>query len=286
MDSQTLDEQIATLERAIPDKPGILTGYRERFDWKALPARAREIQAGFSSGVRYLTVDERQRAWERFDAARSRLRASNEADWEHRKRHSGSLRNELLGMANRADLPGATEAFLGLISGVTLLFGGLTDEDVREKGRQLREAGRTFSEWKREMLRDDKDRVFERIREVQHEHDVWWTGYKRERSRQHEERQAEWRRGTLERIAKAERNLASNLDRYERAAGALARVRANVAENEAKRASATSAEWRDRFDGWVREGEAQARDIEEQMDRIRRWIEQDRERITELRAKL
>ena len=286
MNHETLDDQIRELERLIPEKPGILTGYRDRFDWKGLHGRAREIQAGFSAGVRYPTVEQRQRAWERFNDARSRLRASNDADWEDRKQHSAGLRNEMLGLVKRADLPGATEAFLGLLSGVTLLFGGLTDDDMKEKGRQLRQAGRLLSEKKGEMIGDDKKRVWERIQEVQREHDQWWTGYRRERGRQHEERQAEWRRGTVERIGKAERNLAANLDRLERAAGALARVRANVAENEAKRDTARSSEWRDRFAEWVREGETQERDIEEQMDRTREWIKQDRERIADLRAKL
>ena len=286
MDFETLDQEIRELERSIPDKPGFLTGYREWIDWKALHERAREIQAGFSSGIRYPSVEQRQQAWERFNAARSQLRASNEADWQHRKSHSAGLRNELLGLVKRADLPGTTEAFLALLSGVTLLFGGLTDEDVKEKGRLLREAGRKFSAWKGEMIRDDKDRVWERIQEVQHEHDVWWTGYKRERDKQYEERQSEWRRGTVERIEKAERNLSSNIDRLERAASALARVRANVAENEAKRDTSRSDEWRDRFAGWVREGEEQARDIEGQMDRTREWIAEDRARIRELRAKL
>lgn len=293
MDHRALDELIRDLDRLIPDKPGILTGHRERFDWKALHGRAREIQAGFSAGIRYPTGEERQRAWERFNEVRSKLHASNEADWKRRKEHSASLRREMIARANSATLPGATEAILGLLSGATLLLGGLSDDDVKEKGRRLREAGRMLSDKKHEMLYDDKQLVWERIQEVQREHDKWWTGYKRERTRrweeqnrQFEEKQAECRRGTLERIEKAKNNKASNTDRLEKALKAVVRVRTNIAENEVKRASAQSDKWRDLFGQWVREGEVQARDVEKQVDRLRGWIEEDRQRIALLKAKL
>lgn len=284
-----LDDKIRTLERSIPDKPAFFQGHRDRIDWRSLFNLAKEIQAGFNSKVRYPSRDDQQAAWARFNEARSKLRSSSDADREHRRSRSESWLKEILRLVGSATVPGAVDNLLLAASGIGIALMGTSKEEMIEKGRKLREAGRLLSEKKHEMIREHKDEAFTRIQEVQRDHNEWWGRYnaaKEERRKEKQQRQREWRDRTVEKLHATERNLESNTERYEKAARALGHVRSNLAKNEAKLADTSSEKWEGIIQGWIEEEEAKASDIEARMERIQGWMEDDRARIAELRAKL
>lgn len=125
-----------------------------------------------------------------------------------------------------------------------------------------------LSEYKHEMLGEHKQECFNRIQEVQKEHDAWWGELRREQTRRREERQARIRA-----------NLESNYERHRRASEALERLRRHADNLRDRIASAWNRNWAAGAERRLCELEGKIADIEDSLQKIEEWIREDENRL-------
>jgi predicted RNase H-like nuclease (RuvC/YqgF family) len=263
MSSDALDKLIDQLEEMMPSDPGLFGIGVERHDWKVFWDFAKEIQAGFNSGVRYPSKQLRQDAWNRFNGLRSEGSRRGNSERMHLAARSKQHRDNLFSKCSGI----GWSAFLDDL----FFFDQTTVEEMKTRGRYLSEAMKYLSEHKHEMLGDDKRICYERIQEVKEEHERFWAQYRRSK---------ELRRS--ERAERCRANLERNRDKYRRTADALERFRDKAEELRDKISSSTSDKWIEIWSGWLSETEAKIDDIESQLRRIDEWIEEDEKRLAEL----
>lgn len=265
---EDLDKKIRQLESRIDSTRGLFTG-TTRDDWTPVFDLMKEIQADFNNKVKYPSKEERQHAWERFCELRS------EAHEKSRERNAE--RSDYRMIEIRRELQGADwDALMDEIGDIVTLYTAPTTREImKEKGRHLHEAGQLLSQYKNEMTREHKDEVFERIKEIREQHDIFWGRYKEyqaERQRQFEEK----RENARERI---EANLEKNKEQLRKAQEALERQKDHRRDLEDQISSAWSDDFRDRAEGWLDEANDKIADIEASIDRIEGWIEEGRSKL-------
>ncbi len=247
----------------MPEDFGFLGLGARRQDWRPFWTLTKEVQEGFNSGVRYPSKALRQAAWERFNRLRSE--ASRRANWERThlqarsKIHRDSIFSDCQGIGWSA------------FSDTIFFFDPTTVSDMKARGRYLANVRKYFTNHKHEMLGEDKKACYQRIREIQEEHERFWAQHKRG---------IELRKN--ERAERCRDNLAKNRGKYRHTATALERFRERAAELRGKISSSTSDKWIEIWSGWLSETESKIDDIEAQLRRIDEWIEEDERRLREL----
>jgi len=260
---EDLDKKIRQLESRINSTYGLFTG-TTRDDWTPVFELMKEIQADFNNKVKYPSRDERERAWQKFCDLRSEAHdASKARNAERSDYRMIEIEREL----READW----DAFMDEIGDVITLHTAVTTRAImKEKGRHLHEAGQLLSRYKHEMTRQHKDEVFERIKGIREQHDIFWGRYRdhqEEKQRQFEQK----RDNARERI---EANLEKNRERLRRAEDALERQKEHRRDLENQIADAWSDSFRDRAEGWLDETNDRIADIEGSIERIEGWIEE------------
>lgn len=262
MTSDDLDKKIRQLEGWI-ESTWRLTG-TTREDWEPVFELMKEIQSDFNNKIRYPSREDRETAWQTFCSLRG------EAHEKSRKRNAERSDYHMIEI-NRHLNAAYWNAFDDEIGDmITLNTAMMTKEVMKERGRHLYEAGQLLSKYKREMTREHKDEVFERIKEIREQHDIFWGRYKEyqeERQRQFEQK----RDNARERI---EANLEKNKEQLRKAQDALDRQKDHRRDLEEQIASAWSDDFRDRAEGWLDEANDKIADIEESIERIEGWIEE------------
>lgn len=291
--------KIYRLKSKIPSAHPLL-GWTSQDEWDKLFSLATEIKEDFKT-VRYPTVAERQDAWELFFAIRDTLFQAKRDQFEER---SLSHRNKLIDKIERADYSEIANAII-----ITLTLGYVEEaiiEEMKEKGKRLKEIKQETYSLKREMTREHATDVFEKILEVREHHDEFWNHFKEyaaQKKRIKEEKHQAWLERKKEKENRNERtrqNIAENEAKLEDALEQRDAIKERIRENRQKIedaeehlekmerqkddledqiSSAWSDSFRDRAEGWLEEKEEHIRSKEAYIERLESWIEQDKDKL-------
>lgn len=174
MEYESVNRMIWGLQKDMHPAPSFLFSVK-RHDWRPLFALSKEIQAAFSGGVHFPTLEERNGAWAKFNEARSLLHQRSGEEREKFGNQSRTHRDNILEHIKYAGY-----------SKFTLFGSQLTPDDMRDKSRLITEAGQMLAKHKDGMLREHKDECWQRIKELRSEPDIFW----REQAEAFSERQA------------------------------------------------------------------------------------------------
>lgn len=282
MDSRALDRLITELENAA-----------QRASWDNRPNRGevwgqiRTIGGSFKD-TRYPTKVEKDEAWERFQGIVESIKQAQGAQQQRRADfdlRSGAHKERILWHARRArpvtgfiaDLLDAGQDMVDGVIDALLPSTGAYDKkkaELQAFEAELREAWDYFNQYKQAMTGEHKREVFEELQEVRGALDSAWGEWKEAkhraweaRQRAFEERQSAWR----ERVETNIRKLRGDLNK---AYSALERCEANLRRNEEKRDSAWNDDFRVRVEGWIEEDQERIRDIRASIDRLEGWLEE------------
>ena len=266
---------------------GLLGG--DNWDFKALWSQIRETGATFK-GVRFPTRDEHEQAWSRFQGLVHEVREKqNErrSKFDQRREASQKLRDSLIRRAENA-LPdsGLGDLVIALATGglsvllemtVDALLGPYDKrkQELLQSSSVLRAAWDEFGSRKNELLREDKNTVFEALKNEQQKLDNLWSEYKTERQAaldkfygEKRRRHEQWRERTLGNIRK-------NQEREARLESVLAHKRSHLDGLYERLPGAWSDSYRERVAGWIEEEVSAIRDIGGKIAEIRGWISED-----------
>jgi hypothetical protein len=266
---QEQDARIDELARIIPPAQFPIMGHWERYDWGPCHALMKEIGINFK-GLRYPTPQERQAAWERYRALRE------EAD--------SRLENERSGFRGQSEW--YCEAVLAECSGISyspvedllIPFDTATADKVRHWGTLLQKAIDYYGTVKHRMLREHKERCWEKFDEVRASHRHFWAQLNQAR----DERRAAYNERKATTIEKIRANRDRNTERLEKLQAARDRVSSHKEEIQAKLDETTSEKWQGIFQEWIDQDEQSLDDIDAKIDRIQGYIDEDEQKLGEL----
>lgn len=264
---EDLDKKIRQLEGWI-ESTWRLTG-TTRDDWEPVFALMKEIRADFNNKVKFPTRDERETAWQTFCSLRSEAHETSRRRNAERSDYRMIEINYELGEAYW----NAFDDEIGDM--ITFYTAQTTKEIMKGKGRHLYQAGQLLSKYKHEMTREHKDEVFERIKEIREQHDIFWGRYREYQ----EDRQREFEQKRDNARERIEANLEKNREQLRKAEEALERQKDHRRDLEEQIASAWSDNFRDRAEGWLDEANDKIADIEASIERIEGWIEEGRDKL-------
>ncbi|HEY9285113.1 MAG TPA: hypothetical protein VIP46_16795 [Pyrinomonadaceae bacterium] len=270
---EDLDRKINRLDSLVSEAQGFnFFGFHK---WDETFDLIKEIQEDFKKKIRYPTKAGRDAAWQRFFNLREEAyRTKRQLAEEKSKKHFG----EINGYLRDAEYDGVVETIANIVS-LGLLR--TTPDDMKWKGKRLREAGGLFKSVKHEMTREHKAEIHERIVSIRESHDAYWEQYKQyreERAKIQEEKRRAWEEGKARREAAKERiraNIDKNEEKLSKARDALRRHQQRCDDLRDQIASAWSDSFRERAEGWLEEAEGKVADIEQHIDRLEGWISED-----------
>lgn len=281
MDSERLDSLIHDFERMVRSaisqysvREGHYIASVTTRDWGPFFARAKEIQEGFNSRVRYPSKRERDEAWIRFNDLRTQVYEHANKQRSDFRADSEALRDQILNSLHSSEYNYVADAAFFFLPETTV-------EDMKLKGEELKKASQMLSSNKHRMLKEHKDECFARILEVRQTHDVFWGQYKQHLATKRGE--AEQRRSEV--ADRVRSNIRANAERLEKALDAHARVRANLESNLEKLESARSVEFAARVAEWIAEDKEKLRSIAESIERLEEWIGEDKARLDDIRSR-
>ena len=240
--------------------------------------------------MRFPSKAEHEEAWSRFQDLVQKVKdKQNErhSKFEKQRESSESLRDSLIRRAENA-LPdsGLADMILALATGGLSVILELTldallgpfdkrKEELLQSSRALKAAWGEFSSRKDQLLRDDKNTVFQALKNKQDQLDDLWAQYKAERQRtldafhqKKRQRHEEWRERTLANIHK-------NQERQSRLEDVLDHKRRHLDSLHDRLADAWSDGYRSRVEGWIAEEVDAISDIERKIHEVRSWISED-----------
>jgi hypothetical protein len=241
--------------------------------WRPAWDKARIIQEGFKEGTKYPTRAEQEAAWQRFNVVRNELsgRSNKDRDWAFTV--SKAWRDSLMSDLQYAGYSAFTD--------MLFFFDPTTVEDMKKQSARVKAVGQLLSENKHQIFSEHKNEVFARIQEVRQSHDAFWGEYRK----QNEVKRQEF----LERIAgvkaRIRNNIASNIERREKAVAAYENAVANIDKLNDMYATARGADFQERVAGWLSEAIEKRDSILLSIKRIDEWIEQDRSRLSDIASK-
>ena len=240
---------------------GINPNTREQ--WNAFFAKSKEIQEIFNSGIKFPTKEERQQAWERFNKTRSEGFKRKKADNEFFENRSQTIRNDIQYRCKYLKYSAFTD--------VLFFFDPTTKDQIKQKQSELKQAEAEFSKRKYEMTRAHKDEIWE----IRASHQLFWDQH----NKAWEQRKEEGQRKQAQFKERTRANIAKNREKLYKAEDGLSRAKDNLSENRDKYYNADTDKWRDIISGWIAESETRIRDIEEYIERLKRWIDGDLGRL-------
>ena len=224
-------------------------------DWKKVWSLSKEIQESFKS-IRYPTREQRQAAWERFQALRSEAAQAEEDERKQCVRRSADHRAHIIRLANLGTPKWHDNFFL------------LTFDDLKAFGAELKKAGEYLSEYKLEMIAEHKNECFAAIRSAREELNAWFEKVKAART----QRAQEWK-------ARAQLRIEKNRARYAEKAAALQRMESKAQELRRNIATAWNQGYIERASGWLLELEEKINNLKNFLREIENWIEEDKSKL-------
>jgi DNA repair exonuclease SbcCD ATPase subunit len=271
---EQLDEKISELEKKLNGLKYNLWEPHIRQDWEEIFELMKEIQEDFNS-THYPTKQLRESAWSSFCETRNE---AYEKKRERNERVSDQHKDNLL------DKLGGLE-YWTFRDGLRLMFFTELNElkaEVIEKGRKTTAIANEFSALKREMNRDDKDEVFNRIKEIRDSHDEFFEQYNfrsSELREEREEKQREYQERSQLAKDKVLENTELNREKLEKAEDALERMERAKSDLEDKIDKAYSDNYRERHQEWLDELEDKIADKERYIQRLKEWIEEGEDKL-------
>lgn len=288
MDAGQLDHLIDALDNFVGDaKQG-------RCKWRDAWPRIKEISAEFR-GVRYPTREAHASAWKHFQELIAMVKAAQQElreDFDKRGSMSASHKNRILAYAEAAYPSQLATTVFEIVTGgfivrpvLDAVLGGHSDpwrETLQQCSAALKAGWQYLSEWKREIFRSDADEAVQALRKAQAILNEEWAKYKGAQHAAYEARQQVRRERDEKRAAFRERvhaRIENHESRISKLQDVLAHKRSHLDDLYDKRSSARTDSFRDRVDEWIREERESVSDIEDKIDRLRRWIEEERSRL-------
>jgi hypothetical protein len=274
---EDLDRKINRLDSLVSEAQGFSFFAFQK--WDETFELIKEIQEDFKKKIRYPTKAERDAAWQRFFNLREEAYQTKRKLAEDKSKDHFNEINRLLG---DADYSGFVETIMNI---TTMGLLQTTPDDMKWKGKKLREAGQLFKSVKHEMTREHKAEIHERIVSIRESHDAYWERYREyreERAKIHEEKRRAWEEGKARREAAKERiraNIEKNEEKLSKARDALRRHQQRCDDLRDQIASAWSDSFRDRAEGWLDEAEEKVTDIEQHIERLESWISEDEAKL-------
>jgi hypothetical protein len=273
-----LNAKIRKLESKVSSAKSFFGAYLPH-QWDETFELIKEIQEDFKKGIRYPTKAERDEAWQTFfnlreDAYRIRRERYQEKSQQHYNEIEGYLRDAYW---NKLEDEIGDMFTLGLMP--------TTKEGMKWKGQQLREAGNLLSKYKHEMTREHKAEIHERIVSIRANHDVFWRRYReyqQEKQQIHEQKKKAWEEGQIRRQHAKERieaNIEKNKESLRKAEDALERQKQHRRKLQDDISSAYSDSFRERAEGWLDECNNKISDIEDSIERLESWIQEDKDKL-------
>lgn len=298
MEPQELGAQIRKLSSAVPEQNAHGT------DWKAVWAMIRSIGSSFKD-TRFPSKEERELAWKQFQTIVSRVKALQTEYFEGQDllyKESGRLKDKICEMASNAT-PSTLDDLGNILVPIAVpvniamdsVFGPSDHAKARLEGysRELREVWGFFSANKGSMRGADKGVAYAALSKAQERLDYEWEKWKRERGRLHksqvsqraarqeawtarqrewEQKQAQWRSNQVAYIERLEQG-------REKLASALERRTSHLDDLREKRSSAKSEEHRNRVDAWIDEERDRIADIRSKLNELDGKIDEAKGRL-------
>ena len=276
----------------------------QRGYWSRAWNEVRGIGAAFRETV-FLTRDERQELWQRFQELVTRLRerseeskaqaAERQRGWERRASASEHLRDELRSKAQSARPAGELEravanmillplkilqGLIGRIAGVDSYELAEIRDELQSCSAQLKEAWERFGAEKEVLLPRDRQEAYAELRKAQELLDEAWRRWKERKAAERGERpraRAEGRERFHERVRQ---NIASLEEKREKAESARDRQREHLSDLRDKYESAWNESFKERCEEWIEQGEAKLASIEEHLERLDGWLAEQRAKLS------
>lgn len=247
--------------------------------WEEIFQLCKQIQEDFKN-VRYPTKAERDIAWKRFND----LRDKAYSDWNNIIfDRSNKYYKEIMRRLETVMYSGLGDFLIGQVLSLGLMK--TTAEEMKANGRELKEIGAYFKSVKHAMTREHKVQVFEKILQVRKSHDNFWGRYKSyqgEKSRNYEEKKATWEeKQEKSRIIRTriENNIEQNTHKLREANESLNQLERKRSELRDKIYDSNNYSWKSKAEGWLDEFDEKIRSKKDYIDRLEKWIEDDREKL-------
>lgn len=270
-----LDSKTNELSRKIESAQSVFS-ITSKHDWDNIFELCKTINEHFKK-VRYPTIAERNIAWQFFFNLRdTAYKVRNNQTYNHSKNFFDDIMSQL----NSVDYNALSDLLIGQIMFLGLLK--TTADDMKAKGRELNKIGAYFKSVKHEMILEHKTKIHERMIEIRKNHDAFWgqhNSYQAEVSKVYEAKKQAGIEKSRQVKAGIESNLESNIDKRYKAKEALERIKRKRDDLQEKIYDSHSDNWKSKAEGWLDEFNDKIRDIEEQIERIEKWIEEDREKL-------
>lgn len=292
---QKLDKKIDRLESQFT------SFWSSQHDWKALWSLIKEISSDFK-GIRYPSREERNVAWTRFQSLVENIKEAQAKESEARTARSldqsASHLSQIQSLASSANVDGSLgEVILHLATGGASLITkiafdtllGESDEELRqlqERSGFMKQAWSYLSEYKAEMTGRDKAAAYALLEKAKARLDRDWANWKSrrqeliaERNQQREARQREWKEKRDEWRIRQKQFIERLEGAEEKLEGALFRRQEHLAKLIDQYQSAWSDSYRDRVEGWIDEERNNIADIEAKLDDVRSKLSEARIRL-------
>lgn len=259
------------------------------FDSKRIWEKIREINALFKE-IRFPLKEDRQIQWSLFQGLISKVKHVEQEErelWDRKKLNSEDLLNRIKSHAYNAEPPNPLNdvivaIFTGGLSSVISDIMGQFDEhksDLLICSKNLREGWNLFSQSKSDLLSKDKREAYYVLSQAQERLDLAWSNYKHERQIAFEKHHRIKMQRNEQRIAKIESNIEKLKQRKERILEVLAHKESHLSELRDRYYDAKSDGYRNRVSEWIDEEERNIRELEEKIDNIDDWIEEQRAKL-------
>lgn len=255
--------------------------------------KLRELEKEFSAIKDEMTPQDKQKLFETI----KRVRESHDRFWKTYKANKEKKRAEKEKVSTRhrnhlmheLNLILYSETADRVWSTVTAGAGKVSVDDMKWRGKRLKELGQEFKEVKTEMLREHKTEVFNMMQKVRASHDRFWGRYKEykqaeyeEKKKKYEENQRNWeakQAKSREVRARIENNLEKNRAKLAKAENALSHIQEKRRELQDKIYDSNSSNWKEKAYGWIGEFDDKIRDIEASISRMEGWIREDEDKL-------
>jgi len=259
------------------------------FDSKRIWEKIREINALFKE-IRFPSKEDRQIQWSLFQDLISKVKHIEQEErelWNRKKFNSEELLNRIKSLAYNAEPPNPLNdvivaVFTGGLSSVISDIMGQFDEhksDLLTCSKNLKEGWNLFSQSKSDLLSKDKREAYNALSQAQERLDLAWSAYKEERQIAFEKHQRIKMQRNEQRIDKIESNIENLKQRKERLLEVLDHKESHLSELRDKYYEAKSDGYRDRVSEWIDEEERNIRELEEKINNIDNWIDEQRAKL-------
>lgn len=280
----------------------------EKGYWRKLWSLVKEVRSGFK-GTRFPSPEQNKAAWDKVNRLVSEAEARSEREkeeriqreraWEARQERSMRVVNSVNSQIGQTAPISGLEHMIGsvilapimMIESMLRTILGLEQldemhEDLKNCSYHMKQAWQVFNDNKRAMLPGDKNQVYQDLVSAQERLNQAWESWKRAKNDFHERSRAEYeqrQRNKAEKHREFVRRVEANIENLEekisKAEYALQHQRNHLENLRDQYSSAWNDSFKDRCSDWIDEAETRISDIEGSIDRMRGWIENERDKL-------